>query len=88
MKLTNKKYYKMPDREDNVLIEILNANTEMIDNHIAAIENSLSFKASITSPTFDGEPMAPKPGTIGDNIEYDRIATITCISDALEVEKL
>lgn len=85
MKKTINQYYNMPEREDKVLISDLNQNAEMIDRDIENLIITLSTKAPVTSPKFIGEPLAPKPGV--ENV-YERIATISNISDALEVEVL
>jgi hypothetical protein len=85
MKKTTYYNYNMPEREDRVKIDDLNQNAENIDVDLAKLSAEVDSKAPIHSPIFSGEPMAPKPGTIG---EYEKIITISVLTDALEVEVL
>lgn len=77
--------YNMPGRDDRVKIDDLNQNAENIDVDIAKLSATVDTKAPIHSPTFSGEPMAPKPGTTD---KYERIITTSVLTDALEVEVL
>ena len=86
MKKTNNYNYNMPDRDDRVKVSDLNQNAENIDLDINKLDAIVKTKAPVHSPQFSGEPMAPKPGGATD--EYERIATVSNITDALEVENL
>ena len=85
MKKTINYNYNMPEREDRVKINDLNQNAENIDMDLSILTADVRTKAPIHSPTFSGEPMAPKPGTT--NV-YERIITTGVLADALEVELL
>ena len=86
MKKTINKNYNMPELEDRVKISDLNQNAENMDVDVSVLEALMETKAPIHSPKFSGEPIAPKPGV--DEVVYERIATVTNISDALMVEIL
>ena len=86
MKKTSIYNYNLPEREDKVQIDDLNQNTNNIEVDLAIMRSDVNTKAPIHSPQFSGEPKAPKPGGAAD--EYERIATVGTITDALEVEVL
>lgn len=92
MKKTSNYYYKLPDKDDRVLIGDLNQNSENIDLDIKDLQNQINDKAPKLSPTFSGLVTIPEPGTedadTGRDGAYGQAATTNFVIKTLEVEDL
>ena len=89
MERTENLHLNKPDREDKVLVNDLNKNSDILDIKVADLEAQILVKANSHAPTFSGLVKAPKPGTQNSEQEiYEQVVTTGYVIDNLTVENL
>ena len=88
MKQTELYNFNMPEREDYVLIDDLNKNTNKTDVLIGKLDTAIQTKAPIHEPRFSGLVLVPKVGTENGDEKYEQAITASYVHEVLEVENL
>lgn len=83
-----------PERDDRVLVNDFNENSDEVDKQVGILQAQMKTKAPVDSPKFFGRVLVPKVGlnsfyaeTIS-NITYEQPVSLGVLGEALTVEEI